>query len=134
MKTSSLLFLISFVCLLSACKKEHFYTRSIVNNSDYNIRMILGGENQKAMGDTIYIPKNSTEVVQDHYSQLRPKNGLDCAFQDESILFLANGRPAQLTKSIFSDDQWERDLIGKRSLDQDCYFEIHEKDVSLLPH
>ncbi|HAS35765.1 MAG TPA: hypothetical protein DCS15_04710 [Flavobacteriales bacterium] len=134
MKSYIGLFIISAIFLLSACKKEHFYTRSIVNNTDYNIRLVLFGDNQRALGDTISISSNSTEVIQDHYSQHRPKNGLSCAFQQDAIVVLANGRPAEISKSIFSDDYWEKDLVGKRSLDQDCFFEIEAADLRILSH
>ncbi len=120
--------------ILTSCKKEHFYTRSFVNNSDFNIEIVLHGTNRSVMGDTLAIQANSTKVIQDFHSQHRPKEGLQCALQQETILVFANGRPAEFAKSIFSDDNWEKDLVGNRSLDQDCFFEVTAEEVHLLPH
>jgi hypothetical protein len=132
-KTISFLAIGAFLVLLS-CGKEHFYTRTLVNNTEYDVMLVLFGQNQQMMGDTVMVKSLSTTIIQDHYSQNRPKKGLDCAFFSEPLLIYANGRPAELSRPLHKSGNWEKDLIGKRSLDQDCFFEINSEDIEILPH
>ena len=118
--------------VFTSCEREMVYTRYIVNDSSFEIKIVFFNQNAELFGDTVVIEGNSTAVIEDYYEQGVGRNGVSCAPTADGILVFANSAKATFSKNLFEESNWEKDLTGKRSIDQDCFFEISAADVVVL--
>jgi len=124
------LFLV-FISTLTACQTEIYYTRSVVNDTDYDIDLILMNSDPDQVADTIRLDANSTTILRDFHQIDRPKEGLSCAPERTRIEIQVAGFEAILRTDFFNEDNWEKYLIGNRSMEQDCIFQIDNDNLLL---
>jgi hypothetical protein len=115
----------------SACQTEIYYTRSVVNDTDYDMDLVIISNDAGKEADTIRLDANSTTIIEDFHQLNRPKEGLSCAPERERIVLLVPGFEAILRSDFFNEDNWEKYLIGNRSMEQDCFFQIDDENLLL---
>lgn len=124
-----LIIIATVLMLFTACETEIYYTRSVINDTDYDIDLVFLNENSDALPDTIRLDARTTKLIEDFRQTDRPKAGLSCAPERDRLSVRVIGYEALLRVDFFDEDNWESYITGNRSMDQDCYFQINEENL-----
>lgn len=113
---------------LMGCETDHHYDQYIYNQSSQEVTFRFFGAAAANYGDSLVVPAGEQVQLYQFYKLGAQPEGIDCAVPYDTLTVeVANGKT--LTKDIFSEDAWETEISGKRTVMQSCTFRIVESDL-----
>lgn len=120
----------TFFCMvfLMGCETDHYYTQYIDNQSSETLTFYFTGTDTSYYGDSTTVSPGERKSVYEFYKLGAQPDGMDCVVISDSFnVSVTNGM--ELTKDFSSEDAWETEVSGKRTVKQTCTFLITDSDI-----